>query len=363
MKRNLAIVANSNNVYSETFIQAHKNIDANIFFYYSGGIPQKLENQGDLYKSSMFLLKIYFKLFTKGSVDEFLFKRSLKTNKIDAVLVEYGTNAVHVVDICKKIKIPMFTYFFGYDAYIDEVLKANVEKYKKVFSYCKNIFAVSLDMKNQLIKLGCAAEKIIYSPCAPSDIFYDVAPRFTQTKSFFAMGRFVNKKAPESTILAFKKVVDKYPESKLYFGGTGELKEVVERLTKYFGLEKNVEFVGVLRQQDYIRYYDEVLAFVQHSITAANGDKEGTPVAVLEASLAGVPVIATKHAGIPEVIPNEETGILVEEHDIDAMAGAMIRLIENPLLAKQMGTKGKSYIKDNFSMAKHLKTIESTIFS
>ena len=105
----------------------------------------------------------------------------------------------------------------------------------------------------------------------------------------------------------------------------------------------------------------ESVAFVQHSITADNGDMEGTPVAVLEASAAGLPVISTFHAGIPDVIIHGETGLLVEEHDVEGMANYMIHLLENPDKAINMGAKGKTHIRDNFSLDRHLNTISELV--
>ena len=90
---------------------------------------------------------------------------------------------------------------------------------------------------------------------------------------------------------------------------------------------------------------------------------EGTPVGILEASAAGIPVIATRHAGIPDVIIDRETGFLVNEHDVDEMAKQLITLIENQDLAKKMGAKGKENIKNNFSMKMHLEVIISTLES
>ena len=68
-----------------------------------------------------------------------------------------------------------------------------------------------------------------------------------------------------------------------------------------------------------VQHLKSSTAFAQHSITAENGDMEGTPVGIVEASYAGLPVISTFHAGIPDVINNRETGLLVEEHDVEEM--------------------------------------------
>ena len=106
---------------------------------------------------------------------------------------------------------------------------------------------------------------------------------------------------------------------------------------------------------------EESLAFVQHSITAVNGDKEGTPVTVLEASLAGLPVIATQHTGIQDVIIHNETGLLVREHDVSAMSEYMLQLLTDKMLAQKLGHKGKIRIQKSFNITDHLKVLQNVL--
>ncbi|MBC8643952.1 glycosyltransferase family 4 protein [Flavobacterium lindanitolerans] len=88
---------------------------------------------------------------------------------------------------------------------------------------------------------------------------------------------------------------------------------------------------------------------------------EGTPLAVLESSAAGLPVIASKHAGIPEVIIDGETGLLFEEHDVETMAKHMKSLLKDKQLAKEMGAKGRLNIRSNFSMKRHIDILNGLI--
>src|SRR5205823_4306575 len=78
-------------------------------------------------------------------------------------------------------------------------------------------------------------------------------------------------------------------------------------------------------------------AFVQHSVEASTGDCEGLPVGILEAGASGLPVIATRHAGIPEAVVDGETGVLVAEKDVRGMAHAMAHLLKSPELAGRLG--------------------------
>jgi glycosyltransferase involved in cell wall biosynthesis len=103
--------------------------------------------------------------------------------------------------------------------------------------------------------------------------------------------------------------------------------------------------------------------FVQHSVEAESGDCEGTPVGILEAGASGLPVISTRHGGIPEVVVEGETGLLVDEKDVPGMAAHMIRLIREPDLAAQLGLAARRRVEALFTMERSLGQLWSVIRS
>ncbi|MFL9831956.1 glycosyltransferase [Flavobacterium sp. ST-87] len=361
-RNRIAMVSPSQNAYSETFIQAQKEgLKGEVFYYYGGHLPQYLEGRGLLNSNwNKVTTKLKQKLkLTQFSSGELAFIQSLKKNKIQLTFAQYGITAHKIVKICKYLKIPLITHFHGYDASVNRVIE-DCNNYKEVFDYSAYVIAVSHSMKNKLKELGCPEKKIVYNTCGPNDSFFEINPQFSES-IFVGLGRFVTKKAPYYTILAFSQVVHKFPLAKLVIGGQGELYELCKNLVRYYQLEKNVILPGVLCREEFTAYLAKGLAFVQHSVTADSGDQEGTPVAVLEASAAGLPVIATHHAGIPDVILDGETGLLVDEHDVEAMTQKMIQLLANKKLAQLMGEKGKERIRKYFSLEKHLETLDQII--
>jgi glycosyltransferase involved in cell wall biosynthesis len=175
------------------------------------------------------------------------------------------------------------------------------------------------------------------------------------------VGRFVDKKAPYLTILAFKKVSEEFPTAKLIMIGNGPLLNTCKNLAEAMNLTDKIEFKGVLKPLEIQSLFEDSLAFVQHSIVADDGDAEGTPVAVLEAQAAALPVISTWHAGIPDVVIHEETGMLVKERDVEGMANNMLRLLREEGLAKRLGESGRKRVKNNFTLEKHLGILESVL--
>ncbi len=359
---NIALISPSKKSYSETFIQAHKErLKGNIFYYFNGEVPTELEG-GIVINSRrtriLDILKGHFKL-NRFSLAEQAVITSFRENKIDVVLAEYGDTAQKILKICNELKLPLIVHFHGYDASVSQIIKYH-QNYKEVFEMASYVVVVSKKMYQDLLSLGCPEQKLVYNVYGPQDDFFKVHPKFSK-QQFISIGRFVDKKAPYNLILSFLKVIEKFPETKLIMAGDGQLLDTCKNLVKYYRLEANISFVGVISPEKYREYLLESLAFVQHSITAANGDSEGTPVGILEASAAGLPVISTKHAGIPDVIVNGKTGLLVEEHDVDGMAENMIKLMGNTEIAKELGTNGKKYIKDNFTLKRHIGVLDELI--
>ena len=356
---NIAIFTPNQNPYSETFIQAHKNYLKGRIFYYYGRNDIQLEGHAPMVSSNEWkLLNLQKKLFNKSSnfVQETRILKSLKKNKIDVVLAEYGTHAHFILPYIRKTGLPLVVHFHGYDASVKSVIE-KCNNYKDIFKYASKVIAVSRKMEEMLLEIGCPPEKLIYNVYGPQPEFLEVEPTHSK-KRFIAIGRFTDKKAPYYTVLAFKKAIRNHPDAKLVMAGDGELLNTCKNLVRHLNIESQVEFPGIITPERYRELLSESLSFAQHSITAENGDMEGTPLAILEASAAGIPVISTKHAGIPDVILNEETGLLSDEHDVDAMATNMVAILEQAGLAKELGRAGKEHIKINFSMKRHIESLQ-----
>lgn len=361
----------TNNV--ETFVLSHiEGIKANVFFYYGDFVPRFCEGIGafSIDKASLKqpwciakrILCINPIKYKSSSLNlfEYLFAKSLKHNRIDVVLAEYGTTSAAVVNACKYAGIPLVAHFHGRDSSAYDVLETYKHKYVNLFNYASSIIVVSHDMANRLIKLGCSKDKIIYAPCSPNDDFNKLQPKLN-SKQFLSIGRFVEKKAPYLTLAAFRDVCSLYPDATLIMAGTGPLLQCCKNLSKVFGIEDKVTFPGAITPKQAQGYIQDSLAYVQHSIRAEDGDMEGTPVSIMEASSAGLPVIATKHAGIPDVIIDNETGLLCEELDINKMANDMKSLIEDKQLAFKLGTAGKRFMSSHFSKEKQMKILTQTV--
>lgn len=359
----VALFSPSPNAVSETFIQAHKdNIDAEIKFYTKGHVPTQLGDQPLL--RFKYQLEYFLKKKTQRdiglSLDEFALMKSLQEQKPDVVLCEYGDTAHRSLNVIKRLGIPMLVYFHGYDLSMYRTISDNGE-YADVIGYATKLFVVSTTMEKKIRSFGAKPKQIVYNPYGPNEDYFKINRSQKPKQQFIAAGRLTNKKAPHLTILAFRKVLEKYPKAKLIIAGDGELHQVCRDLIKYYNIEKSVELPGIFNKEQYIKWLKQSAAFVQHSVTAENGDQEGTPVSVLEALASGTPVVSTKHTGINDNIVNDKTGYLVDEFDVDGMASKMILILDDPIKSKKIGTAGREFVKQNLTFERHIKKINQII--
>lgn len=362
------IKPNSSFSYSETFIDVHvKLLPGNKKILYGGFFPLYSENNEFLIKSKIGLL-IYFinkNLFLKMdiAIRTKALSNYLIKEKIQVVLAEYGPTGALVQPACEMAGIPLVIHFHGFDAHHYPTIEKYNKLYKRAFDYCSAIIGVSNDMLKNLIAIGASKSKVHLNPYGINcQLFLPVNVLLSEIK-FIAVGRFVEKKAPQNTIMAFEKLLRLHPSAKLVMVGVGILLENSKKLVIDLGINESVNFMGVLTPEQIYDQMKTCRAFVQHSVTSADGDSEGTPNSVLEASAAGLPIISTMHAGIKEAVIHEKTGFLVNEHDIDAMANYMIKLAENAELASEMGVNGALHIRENYELNKQINALATIVYA
>ena len=138
--------------------------------------------------------------------------------------------------------------------------------------------------------------------------------------------------------------------------GDGPLAAKCQTMVRELDLSKRVRIHGAQVHHVVYRYMQEATLFVQHSVTAANGDAEGLPVSILEAMASGLPIVSTRHAAIPEAVRDNVTGWLVDEYDLDGMATAMADLLDDPARAARFGVAGRELILANYRARKNLRS-------
>jgi colanic acid/amylovoran biosynthesis glycosyltransferase len=286
-----------------------------------------------------------------------------RKHNVVAVLAEYGGCGVWCAEACRQAGVPLVVHFHGYDASDREILAMFEGTYAGMFAQAAAVIAVSHAMEGQLVSLGAPPDKIRYNPCGVDTRQFGGADPARAEPVFIAVGRFKEKKGPHLTIAAFARVFRVYPQARLRMIGAGELLDKCRELTQELGIAEAVTFLEETVHSVVEQEMSRARCFVQHSVVAPSGDSEGTPVAVLEAGAAGLPVVATRHAGIPDVVVEGQTGFLVAEHDVEGMAERMLCLARDPALAGRMGEQARAHIAGHFSMDQSLSRLWGVINS
>ncbi|MBZ0161010.1 MAG: glycosyltransferase [bacterium] len=365
-RRVICIISPRKSAYSETFIQAHlRRLPAEVKLLHGtlmrgGDFPAMTEDDRPLLSlAGRGLTLIWRETFgiTVTRFQDAALRRYLRREKVEAVLAEFGYTGASVSEACHAAGVPLIVHFHGNDAFKQKWLARYQTTYRRMFSTAAAVIAVSRDSEQRLADLGAPRDRLFYNPCGADTSIFTGADPGACPPTFLSVGRFVDSKAPHLTLLAFREVVRACPEARLIMVGDGALMEACRQLTRALDMEKAVDFLGVQSHAEVAALTRETRAFVLHSVTTSEDDVEGTPVAVLEAGAAGLPVVSTRHAGIKDVVIHSETGFLVDERDIQGMAGYMVQLARDPGLAARLSQRAREHVCANFSMEKSLATL------
>jgi colanic acid/amylovoran biosynthesis glycosyltransferase len=363
---NLCIIKPNKDAFSETFIQEHINrLPGNKKVLYGGAFPVYDHEGKFLIRSKLGLISylIQKRLFKKKEIKvrTNALVNYLKREKIDVVFVEYGMVGAMVTDACKIANVPLVIHFHGADVYHKETVEAYKDLYKKAFDYASAFISVSADMVEDLKLLGAPGNKVYLASCGVDTDQFPQLDILNTDKNFLSIGRFVEKKSPASIVRAFKLVTETVSDARLWMVGQGPLFDETKALITELGLDEKITLTGVLKTDEIKKLMHQSRCFVQHSVTAANGDKEGTPVTILEAGSSGLAIVSTQHSGIKEAVINGETGYLVPEHDIQGMANYMIKIANDVQLASSLGIKEAAHIRKNYDIRDRINTLTTIL--
>ena len=173
-------------------------------------------------------------------------------------------------------------------------------------------------------------------PSAVAEVASDAEP------GLLFVGRLRVRKGVEVLLraLAYLRAQGRLPRLRIV--GEGEHRQAIERAAVRFGVRDQVDFLGRRGPAEIRWLFDRSAALVVPSIY------EGMPLVILEAMVAGVPVVASRVSGIPEVVLDPETGWLVPPEDPEALAAALVELLESPEAARQRGQRGRQRLEERY---------------
>jgi len=167
-----------------------------------------------------------------------------------------------------------------------------------------------------------------------------------------AVGYLIERKGFEYLIKAVKKVLNKYKNVQLTIVGSGPLEKKLKNIIKELKLDSNAKIMKNVSDEELLYLYNSSDLFVLPSVVDSQGNTEGLGVVLLEAMACGLPVIGSDTGGIPDIIQDCETGLLVPEKDISKLSNAILSLIENKELREKIAVNGYNKVRERFSWEK-----------
>jgi colanic acid/amylovoran biosynthesis glycosyltransferase len=305
------------------------------------------------------------KLFGKNiSQEEVIFR----CRNVRLIHAHFGPQGFFALKLRGAYKIPVITNFYGFD--VSELIRQPqwVENYKTLFREGDLFLVEGLFMKAALAQLGCPEKNIAIQRIAiPLDKIAYVArrPKAQGEKTVLIFtGRFVEKKGVLYALEAVRILKDRYTNFELRIIGDGPLKLEIEKFINDHALQDYVKLLGFLNYDEYLEEARRADIFVQPSVTAENGDSEGgAPTVILEAQAAGMPVIATNHADIPNIVVPGQSALLSGERDVQGLAQNIAHLLDHPQEWESMGKKGRAFVEKFHDIKNETNELEEKYFS
>jgi glycosyltransferase involved in cell wall biosynthesis len=214
----------------------------------------------------------------------------------------------------------------------------------------RRIIAISDAVRRFLEKAGLPREKLVtvhygldHLPVTPSELQPADLGIDPEAPLLLAIGRLTAQKDHATLLQAFAHTRTEHPRAVLVILGIGPLEDETRRLVTRLGLDGGVLLPGRLEIRDWLGRAD---LFVHTSRW------EGFGMVLLEAMLAGLPIVATRVSAVPEVVGHNLTGLLVEPGDVTALSAALSRLLRDPEEAAAFGEAGRERARTEFSIAK-----------
>ncbi|MBE7450676.1 MAG: glycosyltransferase [Kofleriaceae bacterium] len=276
-----------------------------------------------------------------------------------------GYTGVHGLYAARRLGKPLVTSFYGQDVTLHRSWKRLDPTYwhyalrrRALFARGDRFCVLSAHMRAALVEQGCPEAKlrVVRLGVDLSRFAGERAPRGGGPTTVLMVGREVEKKGFDDGLRACAAARALGADLRVVVLGTGDAGlPALQRLAAELSLDvawpdPATRVAAAMAEADVL---------LVPSRTARNGDQEGTPTVICEGSAAALPVVATRHAGIPEQVEHARTGLLADERDVDGLAAHLARLAARPDERAAMGAAGRAKMHAEYSVAAHVRDLSA----
>ncbi len=288
----------------------------------------------------------------RGEVDPIAIVRLARCmRRFRPEIVQFHTSHAHTLGVLAAALLgrrrprTLLTRRVDFSIYRHSFFGLNHVKYRHV----DLIVAISEAIRNVLLDDGIPPERVTCVPSGIDTSRFEVEPCDLRrehdlppaTKVVVNVAFFADHKGQRYLIEAAPRILREFPDCAIFLIGEGELLEPLRRLARELGVADRVFFPGFRTDVPAILRGADVYVMPSH--------KEGLGTSVLDALWCELPLVAAEAGGIPEVVQHEVNGLLVPPRDSEALAAAVLRLLENPAEARRLAAAGPGVVASRYT--------------
>lgn len=296
------------------------------------------------------------------------FKHFLRAGFIAPLLVEEGIGHVHAHFASSATSVALqlselVGISYSFTAHAKDIYRHSVERESLARKLRSARFAVTVSDYNRryLGSIDGDARLVrVYNGIDVERVAPDGTPR-AGPPLVLAVGRLVEKKGFGDLIRACSLLRDHGCEFACRIVGKGELESQLRALIADLGVGEHVELAGPIPREQLIELYPRASVVVAPCLVGTDGNRDGLPAVIVEAMALGVPVVATDVTGIPELVEDGRTGILVPQHQPRALAAAIRKVLAEPVWAQALADAGRARVEDMFELRANVARLRSLL--
>ena len=207
-------------------------------------------------------------------------------------------------------------------------------------------------LADRIPNAGAERLRVVHCGIEPEAMAFHDAGRDSDPPLVLAVGRLDPIKGFADLVDACRNLRDRGMRFRCDIVGEGPLRAELQRRIDAAGLSDTVRLLGACKQEMVRGFLDRATIFVLPSVVTPQGDRDGIPVALMEAMASGAAVVSTRVSGIPELVEDGDCGLLVEPHDPSALAGAMQRLLSDADLRSRFVRAARRKVESDFDVSR-----------
>lgn len=274
---------------------------------------------------------------------------------IDLIHDHFANIGMDARNLSKMLSRPYTITTHAFDIY----QSPNEDELRKILDDANSVITISEYNKKYLVNEIGVKNQIEIIRCGIDLKKFNIINKQKSNERIrlFTTARLVEKKGMEYLIRAMPTVKKAIPNCELIIVGSGQLRLSLNRLIAELDAGKYIQLIGNVTDMKLLQFFQYADIFILPCIIANDGDRDGIPVVLMEAMAMGLPVISTNVSGIPELIENGVSGVLVPPNNKNAIADAIINICLNKDLRIEMGKNGRKKIENEFNITYEIEKL------